>query len=364
MSFETLASIDLASCGRLQLRAFVKLARREWNRTIDLRSATAADLIEYLQMYLAFKAETDAVVPPHTLSGFEGIDDVTMAATDWLNATPLSCDVCGYQTCELPLTPQELTEALTPLAHDFEDKPTASAAWERCFAEKLPPESFTAAVRINIDNLLLFGAAHGNTLSSDWLRGIAWDCISIATGNKDAISQVKERRLLDDNVYYGLAGFSSPADCASLEKDKAFTLIRRNFDHLQEELNISGLKTRDYCINAEPFTTLLQDGLLMLVDDDLLRLKAEVPRIIAYFKAVTGDSYNLEVEVETDDGEEERHEVTEQDLDWEAIEEYSESAYLYARNDDHIELAFKRWDYAADEFSSFFRLLATRSWSS
>ncbi len=59
MTFQTLASIDLAVCTKAQLKAFVKLARDEWGTLIDLRSASVHDLIEYLTMYLAHKAAAE-----------------------------------------------------------------------------------------------------------------------------------------------------------------------------------------------------------------------------------------------------------------------------------------------------------------
>jgi hypothetical protein len=110
MSFAQLSSVDLAALSKAELKSYVRIARQQWGRSIDLRTATVHDLIEYLQMYLQHKAETDnAVVPPHTLSDFDGIEPEVMAATDWINATPLSCDICNFQYCKLPESKVETT---------------------------------------------------------------------------------------------------------------------------------------------------------------------------------------------------------------------------------------------------------------
>ncbi len=359
MTFQQLASVDLNALSKSQLRSYVKLARANWNRVIDLRSATSADMIEYLTMHLTWKAAAEDAVT--------STEEEVMAVTDWTNVSPLTCDVCSGQLCDLPVTQEELTEALLPLAHDFEEKPTASVAWQATHREwvegeeEVPP-NFNKYAEDAIATLLDHGTAHGSKLNSDWIRGIVWDCAFIATEIKAGIGQVKERQLLNDDLYYKLAGLPSALDNYSLDKEQILRLIRGNFDHLQRKLNISGLKERHYCIGGKRLTTLVEDSFLMLTEDDFVTLKAEVVRIIAYFKAVTGDrSYTFYVETETDDGGEECWEVTAQDIDWQAIEEYSESAWIYDRNDDHIRLSFSRWDYAADAFSSFFRLLATRS---
>jgi hypothetical protein len=87
MSFQTLASIDLNACTKAQLKAFVKLARDEWGRAIDLRSANVHDLIEYLTMYLAHKAATEATEPevePVTLN--------PLYCNHWDDRNSKSCD--------------------------------------------------------------------------------------------------------------------------------------------------------------------------------------------------------------------------------------------------------------------------------
>lgn len=58
---------------------------------------------------------------PQTLSNFQGIDQVTMQATEWQTATPLTCDICNYQVCQLP--PRKLTLSEIMARPDIEPTP-------------------------------------------------------------------------------------------------------------------------------------------------------------------------------------------------------------------------------------------------
>jgi hypothetical protein len=68
MTLQQLASIDLNTLTKEQLKSYAKEAREEWGKAIDLRSAKEPDLIEYLQMFLDWKVtqevtEIEAVTP-------------------------------------------------------------------------------------------------------------------------------------------------------------------------------------------------------------------------------------------------------------------------------------------------------------
>jgi hypothetical protein len=62
MTFMQLASIDLAALSKAQLKAYTKVAREQWGRSIDLRTANVHDLTEYLQMFLAWKTESENAI--------------------------------------------------------------------------------------------------------------------------------------------------------------------------------------------------------------------------------------------------------------------------------------------------------------
>jgi hypothetical protein len=57
MTLQQLASLDLNALTKAQLKTYVKEAREEWGCSIDLRSAKQPELIEYLQMFLLWKAQ-------------------------------------------------------------------------------------------------------------------------------------------------------------------------------------------------------------------------------------------------------------------------------------------------------------------
>lgn len=56
MTFIEIAQLDLNAMTKQQLKSYVKLAREDWGKWIDLRKANIVDLQQYLQDFQAWKA--------------------------------------------------------------------------------------------------------------------------------------------------------------------------------------------------------------------------------------------------------------------------------------------------------------------
>ena len=402
MTFQTLASIDLTACSKAQLKTFVKLARDEWGRAIDLRSANVHDLIEYLQMYLQFKAvapETEVTTSKnaeietvtYTPSDFEGIEPEVMERTDWLNATPLSCDICNYQVCDLS-----------------EEVIFCDGCEKRCelVAEELPkpveiPESFNAIASRTIDILLQFGSGYGDIVNRAWIEGILKDCSWRAT----IPGSVTEKLVLSDAIFYGLAGIDSdsialyqhvvkcPEEFLDMPEDvkgganfyrnlgslfgadkiaqiAAYHSIRDNLNYLQQRLNISSLEPRHYAIRDKLFTTIDYDQQMSLLPSDRATLELEAPKIAAYFQLLTTDYqlfrvYNDETEKPLSKDFDLARQASIADHAWIYAESFdwirqSGGGYIGTHCDrlhpDRVELSLSFWN--GSDYDSFLRLVA------
>ncbi|RAM47990.1 MAG: hypothetical protein C6Y22_30370 [Hapalosiphonaceae cyanobacterium JJU2] len=122
MTLQTICSVDFQALNKRDLKALCQAARDEWGQPIDLRSGAAA-MIAYLEEYKQWKldqelakveevTEETAVTPTEnaeieivndapSLSDFEGITIEEMPG-EWWSSCPLSCDVCNFQSCEIP----------------------------------------------------------------------------------------------------------------------------------------------------------------------------------------------------------------------------------------------------------------------
>lgn len=308
---DLLFTTDLEDATKEQLRSLVKRVREESGRPIDLRKADIVALRQYLTDYLTAQAaasdpEPQAEAVAHTLSDFEGIDQVAMERTDWTAATPLSCDVCNYQVCDLPAA-----------------------------AEPEAPQSFNTISQWSIDTILCHSNVHGDgrrpagsdRIDKDWLCGILRDCVSRSIRPE----RVKESLILKDHIFLGLAGLPiSEADtlkavirrpsefgdlspeseayhqnmsallgCDGMTDMIVHHMIRDNLNYLQQLLGISCLEPRSYAVRDCLFTTQDYNSQLQILESDRLALKSEAPRVAAYFELVA-EGYTVEQEMDDD----------------------------------------------------------------
>lgn len=244
MTFESLASIDLNALSKAQLKSYVKLAREEWGHQIDLRSANIHDLIEYLQMYLRFKAESEnsiscaepeAIAPQeaevieaeltHTLSDLpelltvetetlktennnhpinSGINDINRLV--YLKADGYYFDTVSHKSSLVPnpdwlIHKYDASRYLDMNARSRSDFfTTAEPVYPLVYDHETP--SFNEHARNAINALLRFGTYHGNEITTGWLSGVLRDCMIRNTKPE----RVKEMMLLSDDVYYSLVG--------------------------------------------------------------------------------------------------------------------------------------------------------------
>jgi len=340
MSFQELSSIDLYALSKQQLKNYTKLARAEWNKPIDLRTANSHDLIEYLVMYLSWKAENEVA---------------------------------------------EEIEAQEPTAQE-----------EECIP------SFNEVAKATIPLLLKRGTVHGNELNTEWIRAILGDCsirnialsrvkepllredavfLGLAGISPEHLNTFKrivvspeEFDIQQDEEgkpdFYQRIGSVFGAD--ALCEIAIYHRIRANLRHLQSGLGISSLHSRSYAIRDKLFSVQDYDCQLELMSRDRIQLKNEVPRIVEYFLSLTGN-YQLFRELN-----DESLEPLGDDIDLPAIALTSEYAWIHSQSyswelqpnggysghsshrldPDEISLCLQVWDSQDNDFSSFYRVKA------
>lgn len=308
---DLLFTTDLQNATKAELKALVKRVRQEFGKAIDLRTADVTALRQYLQDYLMTQTE------------------------------PTEDDVIGG---------------------------TAATVTDAIFSKPEPmletPGTFNKIVNASLTILTTKGTAHDSQVNTEWLSAILADCCSRAIRPQ----MVKEKLLLDDGVYYGLAGFSienaaifkrftvSPDEFVDVPEDvkgevektqnlasiigadglgelMVYHTIRDNLQYLQKISNISGLCSRAYAIRDKLFSTLSEEGQLSFLDSDRILLKKEAPRIAEYFSLVT-DGYNF-LKLNDD----ESSEPLPQDFDLKS----------HAAKADHIWIFAQSWDWQLHE---------------
>lgn len=339
MSFKELASIDLYALSKVQLKSYVKLARSEWNKPIDLRSANSHDLIEYLAMYLMWKAQSE---------------DAIAEAPEAIAEEDLDC-----------------------------------------------PDTFNEITRASIAILLNRGTSHGNTLTSTWIQEILGDCqIRGIALNRVKEPLLKDdslfyglagiapeqlnifRRIMtspdefdivqdapDKPDFYQRIGSAFGAD--AMCEIAIYHRIRSNLRHLQTTLGISALHSRCYAIRDKLFSVQDYEWQLELMPRDRVHLKAEVPRIVSYFLSLVGD-YDLFRELDDESveplGDVDLHAIAltaeyawinSESYNWQPQPNGGYRGQSDARIDpDSISLSLQIWDKKDNDFSSYYRVCA------
>lgn len=348
MTFQQLASIDLNALNKTQLKSYVKLAREEWQRVIDLRTANVHDLIEYLNMYLKFKAELETAC--------EQVENVNESET--------------VEIEELPET----------------------------------PPSFNIVTRTAVDILLSHGTEFGNELTTSWFSEILCDCRMRSLRPVE----VRDKLILSDFVYYGLAGLElsevglfkrivrAPQEFGTLSATQkevvnqyqtisellgsngmaetvVYHTIRDNLNYLQQLLSISSLRPKNHALRDKLFSTLDYDCQMVLTAHDRHILKKESTRVAQYFKSITTD-YKLYQELDDESLEE-----VDSNIDLILLASTAEYCWLYSESHnwkptgdsrfisdesikrvepDRITLYFQNWDKSINDYSSFYRVVA------
>lgn len=348
MTFQQLASIDLNALNKVQLKSYVRIARDEWNRPIDLRTANLHDLIEYLNMFLQFKAEAE--------NACEKIESVN--------------ELEAIEIEELPET----------------------------------PPSFNIVTRTAVDILLSHGTEFGKELTTSWFSEILCDCRMRSVKPVE----VREKLILSDFIYYGLAGLElnevglfkrivrSPEEFGTLSNNQkqivnpyekisnliggnamsemvVYHTIRDNLNYLQQLLSVSALKPKNYAIRDKLFATLDYDMQMVLTSHDRHLLRKETTRIAQYFKSITID-YKLYRELDDESLEE-----IDSNVDLVLLASTAEYCWLYSESHnwkpnknggftsnesvkriepDRITLYYQNWDKSINDYSSFYRVVA------
>lgn len=330
MTFQQLASIDFESLNKIQLKSYVRIARHEWNRPIDLRSASVYDLIEYLTMFLQFKAELETAC--------EEVENVNES-----------------EAIEI----EELAET---------------------------PPNFNIVTRTAVDILLTHGTEYGSELNTSWFSEILCDCRMRSLKPVE----VREKLILSDFIYYGLAGLElnevglfkrivrSPEEFGTLsssEKQTAnhyekisnvigghamsemvmYHIIRDNLNYLQQLLVISSLKPKNYALRDKLFATLDYDCQMVLTNYDRHVLRKETTRVAQYFKSITHD---YELYCELDD---ESFEKIDSNVDLVLLASTADYCWISCPDrlvQNRITLYYQNWDKSINDYSSFYRVVA------
>ena len=389
MTFQQLASIDLNALSKQQLRSYTKLAREEWGRSIDLRSSNIHDLREYLTMYLSWKAtaeseatepEVEAVAPEVEVAISNIEENATVSQAPALEPEDFEITICDRCEKRCELAP-ELPEPALKV-----------------------PETFNNITARTVDILLQFGTAYGNLVDKDWIAGILQDCRWRST----IPNQLREKLILSDPIYYGLAGIAhdsialyqrvvrSPEEFGNIPEkanpgadfyrnigsligaDKiaqisVYHTIRNNLNYLQERLGISSLEPRTAAIRDKLFENRDYNDQMIILPSDRRTLKAETPRIAAYFQALTTD-YKLYCELDDESLEPLPEGFDLQvmlgqsfgcDYAWIRAESYTWQPtsdggfighHIQQLDPDKITLSLNAWD--GDDYASFLRIVA------
>lgn len=330
MTYQQLASIDLNALNKVQLKSYVRIAREEWQRAIDLRTANIYDLIEYLTMYLQFKTELETAC--------EQVESVN-----------------ELEKVEI----EELAET---------------------------PPSFNVVTRTAVDILLFQGTEYGDELTTSWFSEILCDCRMRSLRPVE----VHEKLIWSDFIYYGLAGLElnevglfkrivrAPEEFGTLSISQkeivsqyqtiseligfngmaeavVYHTIRDNLNYLQQLLSISALKPKNYAICDKLFATLDYDCQMILTAHDRSILRKESTRVAQYFKSITHD-YKLYQELDDES-------LKQIDTNMELVLLASTADYCWISCSnrlvqDRITLYYQNWDKSINTYSTFYRIVA------